>query len=82
MQKFEKIKEFLTADELLAFEILTKAGWKLLIDAQIEKAIVEGFRYQTHTIFGTYPVVLAIPDLLKHNKDLRESKKRGRPKKP
>jgi hypothetical protein len=80
MAKFEEVLGKLTEDEKLAFEILAKNGWLPFVDVQVEKAIIEGVKYQTYSAAGYYDIGILKAEIgsVPEKKTAAKGKKKGR----
>ena len=79
MKKLDNILAELTGAEREAIKTLFGAGWRPMIEAYIERAIIEDFSIPTYRIGGTYAFVLTMPNLSERRQAI--PKKRGRPPK-
>ena len=79
MKKLDNILAELTGAERTAIEKLLGAGWRPMIEAYIERAIIEDFSIPTYRVGGTYAFILVMPNLSERRE--QAPKKRGRPPK-
>ena len=70
------LKQVLSEDEVLAIEILEKAGWQFMGEITIEKGTPTGERWPLYTSGGEFPM-----GVLKRNKLDVAPKRSGRKKK-
>ena len=58
------LKQVLSEDEVLAIEILEKAGWQFMGEITIEKGTPTGERWPLYTSGGEFPMGVFKPKLL------------------